>query len=158
MNIVVKRFSESKSFGGSTLGILFIDGKFECYTLEDEAREVKVPGETRIPAGTYSIKLRSWGGLHEKYKTRFPDMHKGMLKIENVPGFTDIMIHCGATEKDTAGCLVVGDGVNNNQVAPALLTFSSVAYARLYPAVIEAIDKDEEIKINVEDLWDFSIR
>ena len=41
----------------STLGLIMADlndGKvFRCFTLEDEYREAKVSGETRIPAGKY---------------------------------------------------------------------------------------------------------
>lgn len=59
MKLEVLRFSSQQD---STNGLLFqvIDGKrdFLCYTLEDERREEKVKHETRIPAGTYKIKLR----------------------------------------------------------------------------------------------------
>ncbi len=150
MRLLVKRFSESKDFGGSTLGLLFVDGKFECYSLEDEAREMKVPGETRIPEGTYAIALRTFGEHHLKYQKLFPDIHKGMLEISNVPGFTDILIHRGNTEQDTAGCLLVGDGVNNNTVAPALLAESTPAYKRLYGKVIEALLGGENVMILLE--------
>ena len=37
----------------------------------------KVYGETRIPAGTYKLKLRTEGGYHQKYSKRFPDIHRG---------------------------------------------------------------------------------
>ena len=151
MNIVVKRFSESKLFGGSTLGLLYVDGKFECYALEDEAREVKTPGETRIPEGTYTITLRTLGENHLKYQNLFPDIHKGMLEIVNVPGFTNILIHRGNTEKDTAGCLLVGDGANNNTVAPALLADSTPAYRRLYGKAAKAILGGEKVTISLAD-------
>ena len=39
---------------------------FLAYTLEDEQRDVKVYGETRIPAGTYKLKLRTVGGFHTR--------------------------------------------------------------------------------------------
>jgi hypothetical protein len=149
MNLVVKRFSEIKNFGGSTLGLLYVDGRFECYTLEDEAREVKAPGETRIPEGTYTIILRKFGEQHLKYQKLFPDIHKGMLEISNVPGFTGILIHRGNTEKDTAGCLLVGDGVNNNTVAPALLADSTPAYKRIYGKAIRAILGGEKVTISL---------
>ena len=32
----------------ATNGMLFINGKFECFTLEDEVRDVKVYGEGNI--------------------------------------------------------------------------------------------------------------
>ena len=37
----------------ATNGMLFIDGMFECYTLEDQYQAVKVMHETCIPEGTY---------------------------------------------------------------------------------------------------------
>ena len=37
----------------ATNGLLFIDGLFECYTLEDQYQAVKVMHETCIPEGTY---------------------------------------------------------------------------------------------------------
>ena len=37
----------------ATNGLLFIDNVFECYTLEDEIRDVKVHSETAIPIGEY---------------------------------------------------------------------------------------------------------
>src|SRR5690606_26679942 len=39
----------------TTLGLLFYDGKFFCYTLEDTFRETKITGKTRIPKGTYRL-------------------------------------------------------------------------------------------------------
>ena len=55
----------------ATSGVLYRvypegDKKFLCYTLEDEHRDVKVMGETRIPAGTYTIEFRSVGGYHSR--------------------------------------------------------------------------------------------
>ena len=51
----------------ATNGLLFIDGMFECYTLEDQYQAVKVMHETCIPEGTYDIKFRKTGGFHAKY-------------------------------------------------------------------------------------------
>ena len=57
MKLEVIRYSSQKD---STLGMLFDvtkGRKFLCFTLEDEARRTKVKGETRIPAGTYKLKI-----------------------------------------------------------------------------------------------------
>jgi len=149
MKITVKRFSESKNFGGSTLGLLFLDGAFECYSLEDESREVKIPGETRIPEGRYPIKIRTTGSFHERYRAEFR-FHRGMLEIANIPDFSNVLIHIGNTEKDTAGCLLVGDAISNNKVEPVMLSRSTVAYTRLYKKVIEALEKGEDVMIEME--------
>lgn len=79
-----------------------------CYTLEDEYQALKVKGETRIPAGVYEIKFRKKGGLHAKYNKKYPDIHRGMLHITDVPNFEHILIHTGNTDEHTAGCLIVG--------------------------------------------------
>ena len=88
MKLEVQRFSSKSS---STLGILFdvtTTPEFLCYTLEDEFREVKVSGETRIPAGTYNITLRTEGGFNQRYNEKFgSDFNKGMLWVRDVPGF-----------------------------------------------------------------------
>ena len=80
MKLEVLRFSSQSD---STNGLLFnvTEGKrtFLCYTLEDEYREEKIMGETRIPAGTYRITLRKTGGFHGRYLTKYGEMHKGML-------------------------------------------------------------------------------
>jgi len=107
MKLEVIRFSSQSD---STLGLLFdvTDGrKFLCFTIEDEARETKVKGETRIPAGTYKLKLRKEGGYHNRYVSKFGAMHKGMIHVQDVPGFTYILWHTGNTDDHTDGCLLL---------------------------------------------------
>jgi hypothetical protein len=134
--ITVERFAHGTD---DTLGILRIDGEFACYTLEDEHRTKKVYGRTRIPEGTYTLGVRNFGNLHTKYQARFGALHQGMIEIPGVPNFTDILIHCGNRDEDTAGCLLVGDSVNNALVEDGFMGSSSQAYTRLYPRVIEPV-------------------
>ena len=149
MDIDVLRFNNGED---STNGLLFIDGKFECYTLEDERRDSKVRGETRIPEGEYDIKLRKEGGFHAKYSKRFSDIHDGMLHIVDVPGFEYILIHAGNTDEHTAGCLLVGDSQeNNNLVKDGFIGKSTQAYKRVYKKVIEAINNGEDVVITYTD-------
>ena len=46
MKINVKRLHKTNN---STIGELYIDGKFECYTLEDVERDKKIDGKTKSP-------------------------------------------------------------------------------------------------------------
>ena len=98
MKLEVLRISSGED---STSGLLFDvtnERKFLCYTLEDEHRDSykeKVMSETRIPAGTYEVKLRTVGGMHKRYTDRFADIHKGTLHVTNIPNFKYILIHCG---------------------------------------------------------------
>ena len=110
MKLTVLRYNSQDDF---TQGLLFIDGKFECHTIEDEQRTVKVYSETAIPNGTYEVKLRTEGKFHQNYSSKFPLFHKGMLHVTNVPNFEYILIHIGNDDDDTAGCLLVGRGAGD---------------------------------------------
>lgn len=135
MKIDVLRFNDT---GDATLSIIRIDGKFECYGLEDEHRDVKVMGETRIPNGTYTIKLRTEGRLHNKYKLRYPDFHEGMLHLQDVPNFTWILIHQGVNDEHTGGCLLVG----RLPASDSTIKDSGKAYTKFYKKVLDAIKKE----------------
>ena len=147
MKLEVIRFSSGTD---STNGILLnkTSNKFLAYTLEDEYRNEKKYGETRIPDGTYKLGLRKVGGYNAKYSKRFADIHTGMLHVLEVPGFEYILIHCGNTDEHTAGCLLVGDSQENNQITKdGFIGKSTQAYKRIYPAIAEAINCGEEVTI-----------
>ena len=93
----------------ATNGALFINDKFECYTLEDQQQAVKVMHETCIPEGSYKIKFRKVGGFHERYSKRYQNAHYGMLELQDVPDFKYILIHSGNTDEHTSGCILVGN-------------------------------------------------
>jgi hypothetical protein len=152
MKLEVLRFSSQED---STNGILFdvTEGReFLCYTLEDEYQENKVKGETRVPAGTYKITLRTVGGFHSRYKAKYGEFHKGMLWVRDVPGFEYILIHTGNTDEHTAGCLLVGDSQQNNVIKSNGFIGSSVnAYKRIYPGIARALEAGEEVTITYTD-------
>jgi len=152
MELFVQRISSGDE---ATLGILHdvtdpANRKFECYILEDQYNEPKIPGETRIPAGRYQIKLRTEGGMTVRYGKRF-SWHRGMLWLQNVPGFTFIYIHVGNKDDDSEGCLLVGDGQISNVVERGQVTSSVTAYTRLYNKIVESISMGIEVWIDIED-------
>jgi hypothetical protein len=146
MEIVVNRFSSGLE---STLGLMTVDGRFACYTLEDQFNEPKVFGETRIPPGRYRIDVRTEGSMYPRYKARFSPWHQGMLWLRNVPNFKYVYIHVGNKDDDTDGCILVGDGQMSNLVERGQVTASVSAYKRLYPQVLNAIMDGEEVFITV---------
>ena len=152
MKLEVIRFNKGED---STNGILFDitdERKFLCYTLEDESRETKVYGETCIPEGEYQIKFRNEGGYHAKYSKRFADIHMGMLEVCDVPNFKYILIHCGNTDEDTAGCLLVGDTQENNNIKKnGFIGRSTAAYTRIYPDIADALREGEDVTIEYRD-------
>lgn len=153
MQLEVQRFSSSKE---DTLGNLFLSDtvyKWLCFTLEDEQRTKKVYGETRIPAGRYRIKLKTTGGFHQRYLSQYgSDWHKGMLHIQDVPGFTDILIHKGNTDDDTAGCLLIGEDAQGNFDKKGAVLQSKSAYDRIYPIIRDKILAGEKVYIRYRNL------
>lgn len=153
MKLEVLRFSSQKD---STNGILFdvTEGReFLCYTLEDEYRDKKIKGETRIPSGTYKITLRTVGGFHGRYEKKYGEMHKGMLWVRNVPNFEYILIHTGNTDEHTAGCLLVGDTQQQNitKSKSGFIGASVDAYKRIYPSIASAIERGDNVEISYVD-------
>ena len=152
MKLEVLRISSQKD---STNGILFdvTEGrKFLCYTLEDEHREDKIKGETRIPAGTYKITLRKVGGFHGRYEKKYEEMHKGMLWVRDVPNFEYILIHTGNTDEHTAGCLLLGSSQQENiSKSDGFISASVTAYKRVYPPIAKVLEDGEEVTITYVD-------
>jgi hypothetical protein len=154
MKYEVLRISSGKD---STSGMLFeVDNNrrtFLAYTLEDEQRDVKVWGETRIPPGTYKLKLRKEGGFHTRYLAKYGDtFHKGMIWVQDVPGFEYILWHTGNTDEHTAGCLILGNTQTNNRIAKDGFIGSSVdAYKFVYPRVAASIESGLDVEVTYID-------
>lgn len=126
-----------------TIGKLYIDGEYFCDTLEDkdrglkdsmtlqEIKDKKVYGNTAIPSGKYQVKIT----FSQKYQRYMP-------LIENVKGYDGIRIHSGNTDKDTLGCILVGENKEKGKVINSRTTFN-----KLYNILCEAEDKGITISI-----------
>jgi hypothetical protein len=108
----------------SSIGELYVDGVFECYTLEDTVQEegIKIDGDTAIPVGTYRVII--------DFSNRF---QKPLPHILNVPGFEGIRIHCGNTAADTEGCILLGQEKGANTVLFSRPAFNAF-FAKLQTA------------------------
>lgn len=149
MKLLLERISGGPD---STIGCLYIDGRFEVFTCEDQHQAAeKVCGETRIPAGTYWLALRKYGGFHDRYSQRFADIHRGMLELKSVPNFQHILIHVGNDDDDTAGCILVGTGANCAKEGGGSITSSVRAYKHIYPRIAAALERGEDVSINIRD-------
>jgi hypothetical protein len=129
----------------STIGTLSIEGKFECFVLEDQDRGLsdtmslekiagtKVYGKTAIPYGRYEI---DWT-MSARFKVMMPI-------LLNVKGFSGIRIHKGNTEVDSLGCLLCGTRKKSNMV-----TESTLATRNLYTKIENAKKQGQRIYITI---------
>ena len=147
----------------ATNSLLFVDGVFECYGLEDEVRlDKKVMHETAIPTGEYEIKFRTVGGFHTREKARYDKKfgdgwHKGMLELQDVKNdkmsFKYVLIHTGNTDENTAGCYLTGSTQQDLDLSKdGFIGSSRLAYENLYPKVRDALLNGEKVTMKFQDI------
>jgi hypothetical protein len=112
MKIDIKRLHKCEH---SIIGELTIDGLWECYTLEDLERDVKIKGETAIPKGTYKVIINQ----SNRFKRLLP-------LLLDVPGFEGVRIHSGNTNHDTEGCILVGRTRSDDFIGQSRKAFDSL--------------------------------
>src|SRR5262245_34092773 len=128
MELVLKRYWYGDK---ETIGELYVDGAFQCYTLEDVVRSgPKVPGETAIPAGSYALDMT--------YSYKF-NMVLPLLK--NVPGFAGIRIHAGNTHQDTEGCILFGRTTGRGAIGDSRTALGALLGKIQLPAQITIEEK-----------------
>lgn len=138
----------------STLGALYMNGAFACWTLEDPWRAEKVAGVTRIHPGLYQLKLRVEGNMHLDYLKRYGEMHRGMLWLQDTAEFSYVYLHTGNAVRHSAGCVLVGDNVTEAATeAGQKIGASRRAYRRIYPPVAAAIKSGEGASIRISDVF-----
>jgi hypothetical protein len=136
MNLLLQR---RPSADGCTLGQLFVDGAFECFTLEDIVRSAaKVAHETAIPAGEYRVTIT--------FSNRFQRM---LPLVNDVPGFDGIRIHSGNTAADTSGCILVGQ-----HSAVDSIDSSRLALGALQPKIAGALARGEDVVLTIRNAAD----
>lgn len=121
MNLTLKRIELGDNY---TIGKLYVDNVFECYTLEDKVRLEKIKGETAIPTGTYKVII-----------TKSNRFKKDLPLILNVMNFEGVRIHAGNTDKDTEGCILVGKTWSKGN----FIGGSRLAFDSLFPKIQQGV-------------------
>lgn len=140
MNLELKRHPSNSV---CTIGDLYVDGAFQCNTLEDVVREVagepveewKIPRSTAIPEGTYNVIIND--SVH---------FDRPLPLLVAVPGFTGVRIHSGNVPQDTEGCILVGTRVaeDGNSILE-----SRAAFGPLFQEIKDAINALEKVTITI---------
>lgn len=139
------KLERKNKYDDCTIGVLSVDGEFFCYTCEDKDRgleasmseveiaAIKVPGETAIPRGTYYITLNEVSPKYSK-KAKYQQICNGKLpRLVGVPNYTGVLIHCGNTAEDSAGCILVGYSKGNKTIYKSTEAFTDL-YAKMKDA------------------------
>lgn len=135
-----------RTINNFTPGQWFIDGAFECRTLEDAIREVegepvhlwKIDKQTCIPSGRYRITMEN-----------SPRFGKDTITVLDVPGFKFIRVHSGEDADDTEGCPLVGDTIDmaNGKISGGI---ARGVLKRLKAKIRAALDRGEDVWLVVE--------
>lgn len=139
MKIEVKRFEYGTNW---TIGRMYIDEFYVCYTLEGTHREIpgvpveqwKVPGKTAIPIGTYPVTCT--------FSNHF---QRDLPLLGEVSGYEGVRIHPGNTDRDTEGCILVG----TTWAGTDFIGQSKVAFDHVYEMITEALKRKELITLEV---------
>lgn len=163
LNLQIERYSFGEK---DTLGKFYINGKFYSYTLEDvhpsKGKSLFAFNGNQenglyfncIPAGFYELVLRATGGgMHTTYTLKYPDMHKGMLSLLNVPKKPYVFFQIGTSEADTKGCIIVGEKIigEENITQERGIQGSEDAYSVIYPLVAEYLVKGGKVYLTITD-------
>lgn len=154
MELLIDRKWKKQSY---TISNLYIDGKWFCNCLEDAdrgldnsmsedlIRTLKKPSITAIPRGTYDITLDVVSPKYSKVQF-YKDVCNGKVpRLKNVKGFDGILIHAGNTDKDSSGCLLVGQNKVKGQVVNSKETFK-----QLYKILQDGKSRGEKIVIKIK--------
>lgn len=163
MEVRVEKVDETDDL---TRSKFYFNGELKGFGVEDEYRETKVHGETRIPDGTYDMDLRyspkfsnsyfrdNQGNIirsskrnTEKLKKLYHTPHE-LIWVKEVPGFEYILWHWGNTDDDTHGCYLVGSSLTviKGQLGVGA---SRAKYEEIYPILWKAI-KTEKVIVTYE--------
>lgn len=139
MKIVIKREVYRETY---TIGKLYIDNEFFCWTLEDKDRgltqnmsveqikSMKVPGETAIPKGTYRVTLDVVSPKFSKYPFYMQTCGGKLPRLIDVKGYEGVLIHVADGPKRDSlvqGCIGIG-----NLSAEEYLMNGKKVFAELY--------------------------
>lgn len=112
MNLELKRLYFKDTY---TIGKLYLNGVYQCDTLEDVPREIKIQDISCIPTGTYKVIIT----MSNRFKKMMP-------LLLDVPYFEGIRIHSGNTSVDTSGCILVGLNKIKGMVVNSRLMFDNL--------------------------------
>ena len=136
---------------------IYVNGEYVCDAIEDtdrgldqsmslaEIKKRKVYKLTAIPTGTYKMTMNVQSPKFSQYDF-YRKLCNGYLpRLIKVPGYEGVLIHCGTSAQNSAGCLLVGENKVKGRVVNSQATFKKLMKQYFMPAKVLG----EEITITI---------
>ena len=120
MSVEITRLEQTER---GTLGVILVDGRVVCYSLELPWKENK-PNVSCIPTGQYDL-LLEWS----------PAFGKDLYELYGVDGRSEIKIHIGNSLGEMKGCIILGTDVGYNADGERYLYNSRKAFDKFMAAM-----------------------
>ena len=136
MKLILTRIARKAEY---TIGRLEDENGMKiCDTLEPTWRnykggEMKIPKKSAIPEGSYRMVV-----------TKSRRFQKYLPLLVGVPGFEGVRIHSGNTNKDTEGCILVGQNLQVGKVFWSRITLEKL---------MKLIENEKEIYLTIKNTW-----
>jgi len=128
----------------SSIGVVFLNGEFQMFSIEDPQRDTKIPKITGIPDGVYPVGLReAESDMTIHYRNKYP-WFKYHIWVKEVPDFEWVYFHIGNWVKNSDGCVLSGDGVMSNIPDEGKTINSTDAFKRFYQKLYPLLEAGEE--------------
>lgn len=124
MNLRVRRTTRTTD---AFLGILEVDGSFNCYSMENLS--------LAIPPGSYAVEI-----------TYSPHFHRAMPLLDGVLGRNEIRIHPANLPSQLEGCIAIGQSHDADD-----LDNSDAAFEPLFKLISGALARGESVTVEVTD-------
>lgn len=112
----------------ATAGLCYVDGVFQCFTLEPPWADNAVDASC-IPPGVYPLRFR--------VSPRFGET----FRVESVPGRSQILFHWGNYPSNTEGCVLIGQELRQvDRDVPPVVLRSKAAHVALMSRLRESGD------------------
>ena len=138
MKLILTRIARKAEY---TIGRLEDEnGKKICDTLEPiwrnyDGGEMKIPRKSAIPEGTYRVVI-----------TKSQRFGRYLPLLVGVPGFEGVRIHSGNTNKDTEGCILVGQNLQVGKVFWSRITLEKL---------MKLIENEKVIYLTIKNTWQY---
>lgn len=144
MELYLKRhtYSENYTLGNLTFGNYDIS----IPTVEDKVRPggEKVYGKTAIPEGRYKVSLDIVSPKFSQYPFYMEVCEGKLPRLQNVPNFTGVLVHCGVNEENSLGCPILNK--RNGSLE------KSKEYFRKMMEILSSVPDKNDVWINVMNL------